>query len=148
MEARHETAGRWKAEDHGPLFKRIFEGFLERFNWGCFDGFGNNGIGQFGAAYSLLLFKEYGGQEQFGEYYAEKYFAAFPSLYLLPFTNLWGHPLDTQSRKRAFLTRNFYRNLPWWGFLETYKIDHGLISDIQYRIKKTPLLDHFIQLRA
>lgn len=67
-------------DDDTKLFKRIFETFCQKFNWGYFDRYETEQVGQLGFGFTLILLSKYGNVEREADYYAEKYFKAFPTL--------------------------------------------------------------------
>lgn len=67
--------------DRNALLQLIFRTHAEKFNWPYFDGYEDNGIGQTGFGFSLVLLALFGGEKHLNTFYAEKYFEAFPMLY-------------------------------------------------------------------
>jgi hypothetical protein len=66
--------------DDTQLCHLILKTFGERFNWAHLDGYGENGIGQMGFGFSLILLNKYGDIKRTDKFYSEKYFNAFPML--------------------------------------------------------------------
>lgn len=124
---------------HQELFQLCFQAFCEKFNWGCFDGYGENQIGQMGFAFTFYLLKRYGDEGLPPDFYAEKYINAFSHFLLYPPLDMFDRPMEQEGIQRAFITRNFYRNLPAWGFVEIIGRSHRF--DENYTLKKTALLD-------
>ena len=66
--------------DDFQLCQLIFKIYGEKFNWAHLDGYGENGIGQMGFGFSLILIHLYGNEKRTDKFYTEKYFEAFPML--------------------------------------------------------------------
>ncbi|MEX0881966.1 MAG: hypothetical protein WDZ72_00700 [Cyclobacteriaceae bacterium] len=72
----------------------IIKTYGKKFNWAFFDGYGENGIGQIGFGFSLILLSRYGLYWHKSSFYAQKYFKAFPDLLNIPdppYTNRIAH---------------------------------------------------------
>lgn len=68
------------ANDDTKIFMEIFKTFCQKFNWAYFDGYQAEQIGQLGFGFSLLLLSKYGNLKREDDFYANKYFKAFPML--------------------------------------------------------------------
>lgn len=66
--------------DDAQLCQLILKTYGEKFNWAHLDGYGENGIGQMGFGFSLILIHKYGHKKRTDKFYNEKYFDAFPML--------------------------------------------------------------------
>lgn len=66
--------------DDTKLFKQLFETFCQKFNWAYFDGYESEQIGRMGFGFTLMLLSKYGNVKREDDFYAEKYFNAFPML--------------------------------------------------------------------
>lgn len=87
--------------------KRIFKKLAEKFNWAYFDVFGENHIGQLGYGFTLVLLYKYGDEKKTGNFYAEKFFEAFPHLID---TSLGGAFSTPEKRSvRCYTIRSFER---------------------------------------
>ncbi len=117
------------------MFMMILDAFAHKFNWAYFDGFEDNSIGQFGWYFTLLLLRKYGEQPRESDFYAEKYFKAFP--HLLENT---GH--SKEYAYNCYTVRTFSRFLDYFGIINfephIYSISDGDVS-------KTPLFDKLVQ---
>jgi hypothetical protein len=109
----------------------VLNAFGRRFNLGYFDGYKNRKVGQVGFEYSIILLKKYGREENTKEFYARKYFKAFP---------LIGN-LEEDYNISAYASRTFLRFLRYFGFVEI--IDE---NKIESGYRKTDLLDRYIKV--
>lgn len=71
-------------QNDDDLVQLIMKTYGLKFNWAYFDGYGENGIGQIGFGFSLILLSRYGHEWQSDRFYAKKYFKAFPDLLNVP----------------------------------------------------------------
>src|SRR5690606_22084094 len=71
-------------QNDDDLVQVIMKTYGSKFNWAYFDGYGENGIGQIGFGFSLILLSQYGHEWQRDRFYAQKYFRAFPDLLNVP----------------------------------------------------------------
>lgn len=67
-------------QNDDDLIQLIMKTYGLKFNWAYFGGYGENGIGQIGFGFSLILLSKYGHEWQRDRFYAQKYFKAFPDL--------------------------------------------------------------------
>lgn len=72
--------GQKTIQNDDDLAQLIIKTYGAKFNWAYFDGYGENGIGQIGFGFSLILLSRYGHEWQSDRFYAQKYFMAFPDL--------------------------------------------------------------------
>jgi len=99
--------------DDVQLCQLIFRIYGEKFNWAHLDGYGENGIGQMGFGFSLILIHKYGHQKRTDKFYNEKYFNAFPML-----LDGISNPTYTTKEKYAghcYSLRTFDRFLSFFG---------------------------------
>lgn len=114
--------------DPNKLLKALLLAFGQQFNWSYFDGYGEQPIGKIGWLYSLFLVSKYGAISRPSNFYAEKYFLAFPTL------------TDVAENGRAancYKIRSFDRFMFLFG-LVTIEKDHWM--DSAKEVKATPLL--------
>lgn len=76
--------GQQTIQNDDVLVQLIIKTYGSKFNWAYFDGYGENGIGQIGFGFSLVLLSRYGHEWQRDRFYAKKYFKAFPDLLNVP----------------------------------------------------------------
>ena len=120
--------------DSNKLLPLIFSKFTDKFSWAFFDGYQNEDIGQLGWWHSLFLISEYGNITRNSEFYAEKYFEAYP--YLLTEKSFDG---SINTNYRCYSVRTFERFLEYFGFIES--TEEKLLDCF---VKKTDLFDKFI----
>jgi hypothetical protein len=117
------------------LFLHIFEVFVTKFNWGYFDGYENEDIGQLGFGFSLILLDKYGSDFKSTNFYSNKYFKAFS--FETENINL------LTNNKRAYPLRTFDRFLEYFGLVKMTNKSHGETS----MIKTTGLFKQLIHVR-
>jgi hypothetical protein len=62
------------------LFEEILKAYCKKFNWGYFDGYELENIGRLGCGFSIYLLNKYGNEVLQNDFYAKKYFTAYPIL--------------------------------------------------------------------
>lgn len=126
--------------DRQEVLRRIWIAFTSKLNWAYFDGFGDNGIGQLGLGFTLVLLSKYGGEERLDSFYADKYFQAFPNL-------LYAEDEDADDVMRTaslcYGSRSFRRFLLHFGLVDNRREGHRFFGE-NY-ITKTELFDRMIR---
>ncbi len=124
--------------NNDELLKLIFKTFTQKFNWGYFDLYETE-TGQMGFAFSLFLLSKYGNSKQLDNFYANKYFKAFPKL----LDSFETHYLSLKNEpERCYSTRNFDRFIDYFGLIHI-DTDDKIIPKEKF-VTKTDLLDKFI----
>lgn len=121
------------------LLHLIFTTFTTKFNWAYYDGYGENNIGQLGFGFSLILLKKYGDIRRLDQFYAEKYFRAFPMLITDETQERYRSPEDRSAS--CYSLRTFDRFLNYFGLI---RIESVKKYDSPKYITKTDLFDRFI----
>ena len=106
-------------ENNQKLFEKIFDTYLTKINWSYFDGYGDNGIGQFAFGFSLILFGKYGRENKTSEFYAKKYFNAFPTI-LQKFEDNYYRD-SAKMNYNCYSFRTFERFLFNFGLVEIFR---------------------------
>lgn len=117
------------AEDGNAILKELITIMFHKFNWAYFDGFDSENIGRINPAYSIYLLKKYGEEKRTTDFYADKYFKAFPNLFT-----------DGNYPYQSYTVRTFDRYFRYLGFIEVNRKNFSR----PYHIKKTPFLDILI----
>lgn len=123
------------------LFDSMLNALVYNFNWGYFDFFDNIEIGRVGLGFTLILLAKYGNTQQTSEFYADKYFKAFPHL-LINHNDHESFIYEKDLTKYSYCVRTFERYLLYFGLIEITTAP-GLFGH-QKLIKKTPLFDLLI----
>lgn len=128
--------------DDQTLFESIFITCSQKFNWAFYDGYSENGVGQFGFCFSLLLLSKYGVEKRTDSFYAEKYFRALPKL-REGFTD-FGFDEDYQRSRpsHCYSIRTFDRFLVYFGLVIVEKEKK---PGAEKFITKTPLFDQLVK---
>jgi len=125
------------------LLQLLFETFTVVFNWAYYDDYESEDIGRIGFGFSLFLLGKYGAIKRSADFYADKYFKAFPDIrndYPNP-----GYSTREKVTANCYKVRSFNRFLDYFGLItiETrYKNFEKFMN-----ITKTPLFDKLIHCR-
>ncbi len=120
------------ADEGNSILVEILTVLLYKFNWAYFDRYEYEVIGRINPAFSLFLLKKYGSTQRSSNFYAEKYFKAFPQL------------LEEQkSSFRCYSLRTFERYFKFMGFVNLEKEEILKLADIQ----KTQFFDNIFSLK-
>ena len=129
--------------DDAQLCHLILTIYGEKFNWAHLDGYGENGIGQMGFGFSLILIHKFGHQNRTDKFYNEKYFNAFPML-------LEGISYPTYTTKDSYAghcysLRTFDRFLSFFGGV-VIEQERGM--NAEKFIVKTELFDKLFDISS
>jgi len=95
------------------LLQKLLISFGSRFNMSYLDLYGEQPIGNIGWCYTLLLIHRYGQDWRPSEFYAEKYFSAFPKLV---------QNMEQWENSCCYIRRTFDYFLHFFGLVEIQKI--------------------------
>ena len=129
--------------DDAKLLYLVFNIFTTKFNWGYYDRYLEDNVGQMGFGFSLVLLSKYGKQKRFDEFYAKKYFKAFPQL--VDNAEPPNYGTIEEELERYYSLRTFERFLIYFGLI---KIEPPAKFLGNSKITKTDLYDKFIQCKA
>ncbi len=123
-------------ENRVNLFKKFFQTFTGKFDWGLNDRYPPSPIGQLAWAFSIYMLDRFGDQTNTSDYYADIYLTAFPA-----FLSIFDHTYTTPERQfnRCYGLRTFDRFLLWFGFVTVEKQDKYLSMDTD-KFTRTDLL--------
>lgn len=128
-------------QNYEKLFQKIFTVFGTKLNWAYFDGYEDNGTGQIGYVFTLILLSKYGSKKLHDKFYSDKYFDAFPNLYLdYPF-NPYREPITINND--CYSIRSFERFLWYFGLIDFEQEKW----DAEKFVWKTELFDRLISVR-
>lgn len=119
------------AADGNVILKEILTVLFYKFNWAYYDGYESEDIGRVNPAFSLFLLKKYGNEKRSVNFYAEKYFKAFPWL-----------QAEDDGDFRCYATRTFDRYFYFMGFIK--KERNGFLDPIE--LEKTDFFDQLFSL--
>lgn len=128
-------------QDDDALTSLIIRTYGEKFNWAYFDGFGENGIGQMGFGFSLILVSRYGQDWKKGSFYTQKYFKAFPGLLNVPAPPYSNRIADCEN---CFTYRVFENFMRYFGLVEVKY--EGELWKNNLSVLKTDLFDKLISV--
>lgn len=117
------------ADDGNAILKELITVLFHKFNWGYFDGYESENIGKINPAYSIYLLKKFGEEKRTTDFYADKYFKAFPTLFT-----------DGNYPYQSYTVRTFDRYFRYLGFIEVIRKKFSR----PYHVKKMPFLDILI----
>lgn len=134
--------GQKTIQNDDDLVQLIIKTYGAKFNWAYFDGYGENGIGQIGFGFSLILLSRYGHEWQRDRFYAQKYFTAFPDL-LRVSTPQYG---DRIVECEACYSYRFFENfMTYFGLVDIKSEGEFLFKNLS--VIKTDLLDKLIKVK-
>lgn len=124
------------------LFESLLKTMTLRFNWGYYDAYENEYLGQTGFGFTFILIAKYGSTKRTDDFYGEKYIKAFPEFteILLPeYRDL------TDYLTRCYSIRMFERFMEYFGLIKLTK--EGMRMERKHYIQKTEFFDQIIQIR-
>lgn len=121
------------ADDDNYILREILTLLFYQFNWAYFDGYTSERIGQLNSAYTLFLVLKYGDEERSAQFYAAKYFDAFPHL-----------KSDDTNPYSCYELRTFKRYFRMMGFVNVEKKSFSELDTI----RKTPFIDQLFTLKT
>ena len=124
-------AGKTLMKERFQIWQKIADYMFFKYYTGCFDGYENQLAGIDNKPFSVALLIKYGDKERSSEFYADKYFTAFPMLRLNEDDNL------------CYETRAFTRFMHFMGIVE---IKEHIILDPAI-VKKTHLCDKLFEIK-
>lgn len=127
--------------NNDSLFKLIITSFATKFNWAYFDGYEENSIGQMGVGFTLVLLAKYGDKERANDFYADKYFKAFPHLMQ---SEEPPEMIHDRYYTNCYSIRTFERFLDYFGVITITKKNPSVFAP--RFIKKTPLFDRIFAI--
>ncbi|MDP2423690.1 MAG: hypothetical protein U1C46_04215 [Bacteroidales bacterium] len=135
-----------KAIGNNPyMFELLFTAFVSKFNKGYLDFYGETDIGNIGVLFVLYLLHKYGRELRDTNFYATKYFRAFPTLYGAidyPFS----HNEDNSSSNNCFTLRVLNHGLVWFGLVEQVTIVISLMQRT-YQVKNALLFNEVFEIK-
>ena len=134
--------GKDALSDNFKLLQLLLETFSTKFNWAYFDGYGDHKVGQVGWAFSLILLGKYGADVRMDEFYAAKYFTAFPTL-KNSFTARPYSSVDEQS-VGCYSLRTFEVFLDYFGLIQSREIKK---RDDDVLVSKSDLFEKLIRIQ-
>ncbi len=129
--------------DDYKLLDLIFKTITTKFNWAYYDGYGDNQIGQLGYGFSLILINKYGSTKHLDQFYADKYFKAFPDLQEQESPARF--VTQEKHSTKCYSLRTFDRFLDYFGLITIEMSDKSWNAD-KY-VTKTELFDKLIKVR-
>jgi hypothetical protein len=132
--------------DRVTLLKKMIEIIGLRLHRGYFDAYGNNEVGQIAFGFIFALVLKYGNDWQHVNFYAEKYFKAFPLLYGQAKTGFSSHSTPEEQSNSCFNLRMFDRFMVLFNFLDVQVDKKDLLERNKY-IKKSDIFDKIFILK-
>lgn len=130
-------------KDDSRLFKRLWRHYTTEYNWAYSDGYISEEIGIRAFVFSLILVSKYGDTTRDADFYADKYFMAFP--YMIPeMTAVYGLEMGVNFSFACYILRTFDHFMNDFGLVRINSVRQ--LDFESKRIKKTPLFDEFITI--
>jgi hypothetical protein len=125
------------------IYPRLFRTYVEKFNWGYWDGYPELGLIQQSFLFSLYLLHRHGGDWRPQTFYEDHFLQAFPMILeevpAGPYTN------PDQTVRFCYSLRSMEH---FWGFLGLAKIEPISTEQRyprQFRVRKLPLLGAIVK---
>jgi hypothetical protein len=129
---------------NGKLFLDLFKGYALKFDWAYRDRYPQMAIVQDSFLFTLFCLHRFGNEARPGEFYADLFLRAFPTvLNELP-RGLYGSP--EEEAKRCFSLRALERFANFFGFANVL-IPGRYQLGLPLEVKKEPLLDSWISFQ-
>ncbi|CDN32569.1 hypothetical protein BN938_2499 [Mucinivorans hirudinis] len=133
------TGKKLMADDYA-LFSKMFTAYFEKFNWEYLDRYEFDNLGRFAVAFTFVLLAKYGDERKLGSFYADKFFAAFPSL--IEDYECGSEYNSTDSYlSSCYRHRLFEYSLNFWGLINYVHQE----NTPNFWITKTELFDRLIK---
>lgn len=132
-------------KDKHQLLSEILQAYTYSFNWAYFDGYECEDVGRMGAGFSLAMVAKYGTDWKRDNFYANKYFKAFP---ILAMEKMWREEVPGET---CYTTRTFERFMLELGLIEmkeekvNRENDSVIQFDIHKYVRKTALFDKMLE---
>ncbi len=135
--------GNRERKDDSRLLKRLWRHYTTEYNWAYSDGYISEEIANRAFVFSLILVSKYGDKTRDADFYAEKYFLAFPFM-IQEMREVYGLEMGINFSYACYELRTFQHFMKDFGLL---KINYPKpLSFESKRVKKTPLFDEFITI--
>ena len=137
------NSGRSAQQNSNELFTKLFQSFVQKFNKGYFDRYENEEIGNTVFAFIIYLLARYGDVLRDCDFYARKYFKAFPMLASLSSSQYINS--EYNPNHSCFKIRVITRGLDLFGLvdLKVTKLD---FYRFKYSVKKSPAFDSIFSI--
>ncbi len=132
--------GKELLKDDEGLLMNLFLTHGKVFNLAYFDYHGDNSIAQMGFAFSLFLLHKYGKKKRMGDFYAKKYFVAFPMLLNRVAPN--SYRTIEQTANNIYTLRTFNRFFWYYGLVD---MNISYVDPVE--LKTTELFDELIAVK-
>lgn len=135
--------GKKLLKDKHQLISQLLQVFTYQFNWAYFDRFYDEDmeVGRTGVGFSLAMVAKYGSQWKRDNFYAQKYFEAFP---MLAMDKRWSEEVPGEN---CYTIRTFDRFMLEFGLIEMKdeKVPNNESAILQFKIhtyiRKSELFD-------
>lgn len=127
------------------IYPRLFEAYVEQFNWAYRDGYPELRFIQQAFLFTLYLLTRYGDTWRPQRFYEDAFLRAFPAvLDEIPPDQMISSSDDTA--RRCYTWRTLLDFAKFFGLAEVEKISDEFLCH-EYRVKALPLLREAVQLR-
>ena len=124
-------------KDGNLLLNQILIAFCTKLNWGYFNRYQSDMIGEFGFGFSLILISKYGSEKRYSKFYSDKYFKIFPYLKMEYSNKYFSKTFDINHH--CYSSRTFRQFLDLFGLITIDKPNKNIIED--KLVMKTKLFD-------
>ena len=129
------------AQGIGGVYPDLFRAYVQKFNWAYAYGYQEIYFIQQAFLFTLFLLKKYGDKSRPQSFYEDIFLEAFPDL--LHEIKEVPYQSAEETVRSAYFYRTFDHFAVFFGLAKLQAIPGGEFPTL-YKVKKSPLLDHFI----
>lgn len=133
-------------QGQSAIYPRLFQAFIQKYNWGFQDHFEEIPFIQQSFLFSLYLLSRYGQDWQANIFYEDCFLRAFPSL-LPQIQPLGSYFSPEQVVRLSYSARCLERFAQFMGLVEMERPENDRYSE-EFKVRKLPLLDEFVQFHC
>lgn len=127
------------------IYPRLFRGYIEKFNWGYWDGYPENHFYQGSFLFTLYLLYLYGSQELPNSFYEDAFIEAFPMI--LDDFEETDYSTPDESVRRCYTLRALEGFSSLFGLINLIANEPEKIIGRSYTITTTPLFNEVVRFK-
>ena len=125
------------------VYPRLLRSYVEKFNWGYWDGYPELGLIQQSFLFSLYLLHRHGGDWRPQTFYEDLFLKAFPMILEEVPTGPYTNP--DQTVRSCYSLRSLEHFFGFLGLAKVESISAEQRHSRQFRVKKLPLLGAIVK---
>ncbi len=125
------------------LFPRLFRAYVQKYNWGYWDGYPDINFIQQSFLFTLYLLHLYGDEWRSSYFYEDNFLRAFPRVIdQVPDCEVLGQKRQLLG---CYRNRAIFNFLGFLGLASVEPVDGDNLFADEFRIKKLPMFDYTVQ---